>query len=87
MRARAGKGFDENAGVFGRRSLGASLALKDWLLRFRDLRQLATFATGVIVALFFAAFFVLGLGRDDGGTVESQRGYGLPELCAVCGRR
>ena len=64
------QGFEEQAGIFGGDSLDASLAFKDWLLRFRDLRQLATFAVGVIFAIVFAAIFILGLGRDEGGLLD-----------------
>jgi len=69
------QGFEEDAGIFGGESLDASLAFKDWLLRFRDLRQLATFAVGIIFAVVFSAIFLLGTGGDDGGLLNlSQQG-------------
>jgi ABC-2 type transport system permease protein len=67
------QGFEEDAGIFGGESLDASLAFKDWLLRFRDLRQLATFAVGIIFAVVFAAIFLLGTGNNDGGLLDQAR--------------
>jgi hypothetical protein len=57
------QGFEERRGLFGGDSLAITLAIKDWLLRLRDSRQIATLFSGVVFAAVFA-FFLL---RNQGG--------------------
>jgi len=73
----ARRGFEEGAGLFGSSSLDATLAFKDWLLRLRDSRQVATLFSGVLVAAFFA-FIVLRPNRDDGLLSLSQSAGAFP---------
>jgi ABC-2 type transport system permease protein len=52
------QGFKERAGLLGGSSLDASLAYKDWLLRLRNPRQLASLFSGIVFA-FVLAFLLL----------------------------
>jgi hypothetical protein len=65
----AAQEIEERPGVFGRSSLDFILAYKDWLLRIRDPRLLATLFTSVVFALI-AVFFLLRPG-DDGSSLLS----------------
>ena len=60
----AGQDFAERPGVFGRNSLDFILGYKDWLLRVRDPRLLATLFSSFVIAIV-AIFFLLRPG-DDG---------------------
>ena len=65
----AAQEIEERPGVFGRSSLDFILAYKDWLLRIRDPRLLATLFTSFVFALI-AVFFILRPG-DDGSSLLS----------------
>jgi hypothetical protein len=73
----ARRGFKESAGLFGSSSLDATLAFKDWLLRLRDSRQVATLFSGVLVAAFFA-FIVLRPNREGSLLSLSQSAGAFP---------
>jgi hypothetical protein len=62
----------EHPGVFGRSSLDFILGYKDWLLRIRDARMLATLFTAIILSGFI--LFMLLRPADDGSTL-----FGLSE--------
>lgn len=57
----------ERRGVFGGNSLNVILAYKDWLLRIRDPRLLATLFSNFVLSLL-AVFFLLRRG-DDGSSL------------------
>ncbi|HEY53357.1 MAG TPA: hypothetical protein G4N94_07870 [Caldilineae bacterium] len=75
----ASQDIGEQPGVFGRNSLDFILGYKDWLLRIRDPRMLATLFTAVIM-VGFALFMMLRPG-DDGsslfGISEALEGDGV----------
>ena len=68
-------GYTEEKGLFGSGSVEASIAVKDWLLRLRDARQLAGFVSGLIFALFFG-FLLLRPGSQEGLLNAAQNGSG-----------
>ena len=78
----AAQDIGEQPGVFGRNSLDFILGYKDWLLRIRDPRMLATLFTAVIM-VGFALFMILRPG-DDGSTLmglsEDLEGDGVNPL-------
>ena len=65
------RGLEEAGGAFRGRSLDSTIALKDWLLRLRDSRQVATlfaqFAVSVLVA------FILLRPQGDSGLLQVMR--------------
>lgn len=65
----AAQDISERPGVFGRNSIDFILGYKDWLLRIRDPRMLATLFTAIFMAGFFL-FIILRPG-DDGSTLMS----------------
>jgi len=58
------RGLDADGGAFSGRSLAYSLGLKDWLLRFRDPRQLVSLLGGGLIAIVVTA---LAIFNDNGG--------------------
>ncbi|MFN2104136.1 MAG: putative ABC transporter permease subunit [Candidatus Promineifilaceae bacterium] len=64
-------GYTDQAGIFGSSSVEAGIASKDWFLRLRDARQLASLASGVIFAIFFG-FLMLRPDSDQGLMSVSQ---------------
>ena len=62
----------EHPGVFGRNSLDFILGYKDWLLRIRDPRMLATLFTAIVLAGLVV--FMMLRPADDGSTL-----FGLSE--------
>ena len=75
----ASQDIGEQPGVFGRNSLDFILGYKDWLLRIRDPRMLATLFTAVIMVGF--ALFIMLRPADDGsslfGISEALEGDGV----------
>jgi hypothetical protein len=67
--------IEERPGVFGRSSLDFILAYKDWLLRARDPRLLATLFSTFIVSLV-AVFFMLRPGDDGTSLLSPAEGPG-----------
>ena len=65
-------GYDERAGVFGGRSVETSIAVKDWLLRLRDARQLASLASGLIFGAFFGFLILRRGGASPDGPLDEQ---------------
>ena len=68
------KGTITEPGLLSRRSLESTLALKDWLQRMRDSRQVATLfsqAAGAAIVIIF-----LLRPRSDGGLLTITRGFG-----------
>jgi hypothetical protein len=59
------RGYSDQAGIFGSSSVEAGIATKDWFLRLRDARQLASLVSGLIFAAFFS-FIMLRPGNDNG---------------------
>ncbi len=59
----------ERPGIFGRNSLDFLLGFKDWLLRIRDPRLLATLFTSVIMAVFVAVMMLRP--QEDGSSLFS----------------
>jgi hypothetical protein len=82
--------IDERPGVFGRNSLDFILAYKDWLLRIRDPRLLATLFSSVIFALV-AIFFMLRPNEDGSSLlnpIEGSTGDGVAPFSTgivICG--
>ena len=78
----AAQDIGEQPGVFGRNSLDFILGYKDWLLRIRDPRMLATLFTSIVL-VGFALFMILRPG-DDGSTLmglsEDLEGDGVNPL-------
>lgn len=65
--------IEERPGVFGRNSLDFILAYKDWLLRIRDPRLVATLFSSVIFALV-AIFFMLRPNEDGSSLLTPLEG-------------
>ena len=65
-------GYTSRAGLFGGRSVETGIAAKDWLLRLRDARQLASLASGLIFGAFFAFLILRGGGGEPGNPWEAQ---------------
>ncbi len=63
------QGLEDEPGIFGGDSLDLILGYKDWLLRVRDRRMLATLFSGLVLA-GFVGFMVLRP-QDDGGNLFS----------------
>lgn len=61
-------GLEDEPGIFGGGSLDMILGYKDWLLRIRDRRLLATLFSGLISAGFLA--FILLLPEEGGSAVS-----------------
>lgn len=70
------QGFEERRGVFGGDSLAATLATKDWLLRLRDSRQIATLFSGIVLATVFA--FVLLRNQEGGSLLNISQAADIP---------
>ncbi|MEA3335135.1 MAG: hypothetical protein U9R25_04445 [Chloroflexota bacterium] len=82
MQGSAGKrrGYEQRAGVFGGNSLDATIALKDWLLRVRDSRQLVTLFSGVVFAGVFA--FLILRPQEGGSIMDMAEMGGIPDQFA-----
>lgn len=61
--------ISQRPGLFGRTSLNFILSFKDWILRVRDPRQLATVVTSIVLAIFFLFFIIRP--QDDGSSIFS----------------
>jgi ABC-2 type transport system permease protein len=79
----AAQDFEERPGMFGRASLDFTLGYKDWLLRIRDPRLLATLFTAIVFA-GISVFFILRPGGDGssllapaGDPAMAQGGLGI----------
>ena len=66
------QGISEGPGVFGGRSLDLALGYKDWLLRVRDARMLATLFTALVMVGF--VLFMMLRPQSDGSSL-----FGLSE--------
>ena len=80
------QGLTESAGVFGGDSLDLILGYKDWLLRVRDRRLMATLFSGLILAAFMA--FYIFRPQDSGSSMLSMAdNFGdIGPLTAIFGR-
>jgi len=78
------QGLEEAGGAFTGRSLDSALALKDWLLRLRDSRQVATLFAQFAISLLVA--FIVLRPQGDSGLLQITRvlsqGDGAPWFLA-----
>jgi len=58
------RGLEDSGGAFGGRSLSAAIGIKDWLLRFRDPRQMVSLVGGGFIAVVIFGFYIF---RGSGG--------------------
>lgn len=76
------QGLKENVGIFGVDSLDLIIGYKDWLLRVRDARLLATIFSGLIFAVFL--FFMMFRPQSGGASLlslsETAGGIGILEI-------
>lgn len=76
------RGLEDADRGFGGRSLNNTLILKDWLLRFRDPRQLVSLIGNAVVALVVGGLALFRSSSPDGGSLfqASQSFAGSPDL-------
>lgn len=73
------RGLESSGGRFGRGSLAGAIALKDWLLRLRDPRQLVSLVGSGFVAIVVGALAIFrGSGGEDSLLTLSTQGDPLP---------
>lgn len=76
------RGLQEADRGFGGSSLNSTMILKDWLLRFRDPRQLVSLIGNAVVALVVGGLALFRSTSNSGGSLfeASQSFSGAPEL-------
>lgn len=70
------RGLSAEGGRFRNGSLGRAIGVKDWLLRFRDPRQLVTLVGGAVFGIIIGALALFQGFGDSGGlpTINAQSG-------------
>lgn len=68
---------EEDPGLIGGRSFTIALAVKDWLLRVRDSRMVATILGQAVSAAILVFVFILSPGSDD-GLFQAMDAFGSP---------